>query len=321
MLGSYNSQAVATFADVNGPKGVLVSSATGIVYIADTKNNRIRSIFVANGVITTVIGTGVAGYSGDRGVGTSARLSAPSGLAFDRSGNLYIADTGNNVIRKWVPSKGIITTVAGGFMNPTGVALDKLNNIYVVNTGTNTIQRVEAQTTQMSTVAGNGKQGSGGNGLPATLASLNNPTGIAVDSSFNVFIADTNNHQIRMVDGQTGVISVVAGTGVQSTSGVSGNGDGGYALQAQFSYPTGVSFDSVGDMLIADTSNYRIRKINIMTGAVSTLMGSGVSANSGDGSAMTPPGIGMSYSVSGDLDGLLYVADATFSKIRVLQPR
>ncbi len=201
----------AASAELNSPSGVAVDFS-GNIYIADYKNNRIRRVD-ASGVISTVAGKGTAGYSGDGGPASSAELSTPSGVAVDTSGNIYIADSSNNCIRK-VDASGVISTVAGkgtgGYSgdggpassaelsSPFGVAVDASGNIYIADDKNNRIRKVDASGV-ISTVAGNGTGGYSGDGGPATSAELNSPSGLAVDSSGNIYIADTTNYRVREV--------------------------------------------------------------------------------------------------------------------------
>ena len=200
--------------------------SAGNLYIADTGNNRIRK--VSNGVITTVAGNGTAGFSGDNGPATSAQLYDPAGVAVDSAGNLYIADTGNNRIRK--VSNGVITTVAGngtaGFSgdggpatsaqlnDPQGVAVDSAGNLYIADYR----QQPHPQGLERRDHhrGGNGTPGFSGDNGPATSAQLNYPEGVAVDSAGNLYIADTGNNRIRKVS--NGVITTVAGNGTQASA-------------------------------------------------------------------------------------------------------
>ena len=246
----------AKLAMLNQPEGVAVD-ASGNLYIADTDNNRIRKIS-PNGIITTVAGTGIAGFSGDGGPASQAQLNHPEGVAVDASGNLYIADTGNNRIRKISPD-GIITTVAG-----------------------------------------NGIAGFSGDNGPASQAQLNQPEGVAVDASGNLYIADTDNDRIREVR-TDGVIVTIAGDAGFS-------GDGGPASQAQLNHPEGVAVDASGNLYIADTGNNRIRKIS-PNGIITTVAGNGTPAI-----LNAPTGIAVSAS------GNLYIADTGNNRILVVDP-
>jgi hypothetical protein len=189
----------------------------GNVFIADTLNHRIRKVATGTGVITTVAGNGVQGFSGDNGSATSAMLAKPSSVAVDAAGNLYIADTANSRIRKVESATGIITTVAGsstfGFSGdngaatsaalaqPSAVAIDKSGNLLIADTFNNRIRRVNLSTGIITTVAGNGQATFSGDNDAAILAALNNPRGVAVDSAGNIIIADWFNGRIRLVRG------------------------------------------------------------------------------------------------------------------------
>jgi uncharacterized protein (TIGR03437 family) len=241
--------------------GVAVDVA-GNLYIADSFNNRIRR--VSNGVITTVAGNGQAGFIGDNGPATSAKLDGPQGVAVDSAGNIYIADTNNNRIRK--VSNGVITTVAGNgslffsgdngpatnaqLKGPLGVAVDPAGNIYIADSVNNRIRRVSNGV--ITTFAGNGGLGFSGDNGPATSAQLSGTGGVAADSGGNVYIADVNNFRVRRV--ANGVITTVAGNG---TGGFSG--DNGLATNAALNQPNGVAVDLAGNVYVADTGNNRIR--------------------------------------------------------------
>uniref|UniRef100_UPI001FE0E2EF NHL repeat-containing protein n=1 Tax=Spirosoma luteum TaxID=431553 RepID=UPI001FE0E2EF len=283
----------ATAASLSGPSG-LAFDASGNFYIADGGNQRIRKVSTA-GIISTVAGTGISGFSGDGGAATSASLYGPADMAYDASGNLYIADIGNRRVRK-VNTSGIISTVAGnGFVGfsgdggaataaglyfPTGVAYDASGNLYIADANNNRIRKVSPSGI-ISTVAGSG--GSGfflGDGGPATAASLVSPTSVAVDASGNLYIAELNNARIRKVS-TSGIISTVAGNGSQGFS-----GDGGPATAASLVSPTSVAVDASGNLYIADFDNHRIRKVST-SGIISTVVGTGVAGFSGDGGPAT----------------------------------
>ncbi len=247
--------------------------SSGNIYIADTENFGIRKVVAATGIIQTVAGTGVAGYSGDGGPATSAQLKKMSGVAVDSSGNIYIADTENFVIRKVVAATGIIQTVAGtgsaGYSGDGGlatsaqlkksfdVAADSSGNIYIADTENFVIRKVVAATGIIQTVAGNGSGGYSGDGGHATRAQLKKMSGVAVDSGGNIYIGGTENHRIRKVVAATGIIETVAGTG-----GSGFGGDGGDATLALLNKPYGLVIDAVNDLYFADTFNYRIRVID-----------------------------------------------------------
>jgi len=305
----------ATSAQLASPRGVGVDSA-GNLYIADYDNYRVRK--VSNGLITTVAGNGTFNFGGDGGPATSAQLSVPTGVAVDSAGNLYIADQQNNRVRK--VSNGVITTVAGGGsslgdngpatsaqLSPYGLAVDNTGNLYIADISNNRIRKVSNGV--ITTVAGNGMQGGGGDGGPATSAQLSFPTGVAVDSIGNLYIADNFNNRIRKVS--NGVITTVAGNGTQG-----GGGDGGPAISAQLSTPYGVAVDSAGNLYIADYGNSGVRKVS--NGVITTIAGGG--SLFGDNGPATSAQLYGPEGVAIDANGKVYIADYGNFRIRSLTP-
>jgi len=260
--------AAATAASLEYPCGVAVDGV-GDLFIADEDNQRLREVGLT-GIITTIAGNGGFGYSGDSvALGPNASLADPYGTAVDAYGNVFIADTANNCIRR-IAFNGIIYTVAGngaaGYSGdggaatnasldyPEGVAVDAAGNLFIADTDNQRIRKVGTNGI-ITTVAGNGFGGYSGDEGPATSASLNYPQGVAVDASSNLFIADCDNHRIRMV-APNGVISSLAGCGIAGFF-----GDGGPATNASLAYPAGVATDASGNLLVADGENNRVRKI------------------------------------------------------------
>jgi uncharacterized protein (TIGR03437 family) len=304
----------ALSATLNTPGGVTVDSA-GNVYLTDTLNNRVRKV-TPGGIITTIAGNGSRGYSGDGGLATSAALYTPNGIAVDRAGNLYIVDTGNNRVRK-VTSNGAMSTVAGGgpggvlgdggpainamLDDPFGVAVDAAGNLYIADTGNNRIRKV-TPAGAISTIAGTGSQGFSGDGGPAASAALSLPDGVAVDAAGNLYIADTGNNRIRKVT-PNGTINTLNGSGPAVT----------------LNSPSGVALDAAGNLFIADAGNYRIRMLTA-NGVISTVAGTGASGFSGDGGPAAAAALSEPSAVAVDAAGNVYLADTYNHAIREVLP-
>ena len=296
----------ATSAELHNPTGVAVDPITGNVYIADNQNNRIREVTLSTGVITTVAGTGAAGYAGDGGAATGAQLNAPYGVAVDSFGNnLYIADTNNNVIRKVNFASGKIFTVAGNgrvgnfgdggpatsaqLYYPAGIALDGTdasNDLYVADSGNQKIRKVASATGTITTVVGTGQVGYscavGIFGQPAETVGLHTPTGISIDITRDIFIADYGNQCVRVIDAGTDAFAIGNGAATYG-------GDGGPSANAELNYPTGVAADALaGVAYIADYGNHRIRAVTYASPIIiNTFAGTGTPGFSGDGGPAT----------------------------------
>lgn len=279
------------------------------------------------GVISTIAGIGTRGFSGDGGAATSAQFNDLQGVAVDASGNVYIADTGNNRIRK-ITRNGTITTIAGtgasGFSgdgglatsaqlnNPWRVALDASGNIYISDAGNHRIRKISVSGT-ITTIAGTGTGGFSGDGGNAASAQINSPKGLFVDAAGNVYIADYDNHRVRKVSAG-GIITTISGTGTGDFS-----GDGDAAASAQLYYPYDVTTDRLGNVYIADETNHRIRKINT-TGIITTIAGTGVVGFNGDGGAAISAQLSYPQSLVIDATGNLLIAVAGSHCIRKITP-
>ena len=305
----------------------------GNIYVVDQGANDVRKVNVLTGIITNVAGNdsmGV-GYSGDGGPASQAQLDGPNGVAVDSAGNVYIADSGNNVVRKVSVSTGIISTVAGNgtrgdtgdgglainatLYYPGGLAVDSNDNLYISDFPDNVIRKVNLSTGIITTVAGTyvnvpgGGGGYSGDGGPATSALLNVPRDIALDSANNLYIADSYNRVVRRVDGITGIISTVVGNGSNPTANY---GDGGPATSAQLSGPYGVAVDIAGDLYLSDEGTGVIRKVTAATGLISTVAGNphlGDNPTSPDGTTATAAVLNGPIGLVVSPDGALLFAD------------
>ena len=308
---------------LNTPAGVAVDAA-GTVYIADTGNNRIRRF--AGGVLTTIAGTGGAGFAGDGGPATAAMLWSPRGVAVDAAGNVYIADRWNRRIRRVAPN-GTIATIAGNgtagfsgdngnalaaqFGDVYGVAIDQLGGVYVADASNHRIRRVSGG--GVTTIAGNGNPTASGDGGSATAASIYQPYGVAADIGGSVYIADTSNFRVRAIS-PGGVIRTMAGTGTPGFS-----GDGSNATSAQLFHPTAAAVDAAGNLYVADSDNHRVRRVT-PGGTVSTVAGNGGIFHSGDGGQATAATLYRPSSVAVDPAGNLYIADTFNNRVRLVTP-
>ncbi|MFN9895784.1 MAG: InlB B-repeat-containing protein [Acidobacteriota bacterium] len=321
--GVITTVAGGTTDQLNTPVGVAVDGL-GLVYVADTGNHRIRRLNGA--VLTTIAGTGVAGFGGDGGAATAALLWQPRGVAVDAAGNVYIADRWNRRIRRVSPG-GIISTVAGagtmGFTgdggnaltaelgDPVALAVDAAGTIYIADQSNQRIRRVAGGV--MTTLAGNGTPAFRGDGGLASGASLYQPLGVCPGPGGVVYVADTSNFRVRMISAG-GVISTVAGNGTPGWS-----GDGGLAVNAQLFGPAGLAFDGAGNLYIADAENHRVRRVG-PDGTVVTVAGSGGILYSGDGGPATAATLYRPSGLAIDGTGNLYIADTFNDRIRMVAP-
>jgi trimeric autotransporter adhesin len=339
-MGGYNGDGMpATSTQIYNPGGMDLD-ASGNLFFADVANHRVRKIdTTSQHIITTVAGNGIKGVSEDGGLAINSTLVFPWSAAVDPAGNVYISDTSDYPASGYILSRrvrkvdmaGVISTVAGNryefyggdggiaqagqFNEIIGVGIGAGINIYVTNDmplepNNQRVRRVDF-VGNLSTFAGTGVPGFNGDNGPAITAQLQDPVGIVGDVFGNVFIADSTNNRIRKVD-RFGTISTYAGTGASGFS-----GDAGPAMAATLRLPEGVALDRAGDLYVADSANYRIRKINAAEPhIISTVAGNGTFGNGGDNGPATSAQIGFVHSITVDAAGNLYVADRNNNKIR-----
>lgn len=312
----------ATAAEFNSPHGIYLSSS-GDLYVTEWYNNRIRKIS-ASGIISTVAGNGIAGYSGDGGPATAAAIQHPFTVVMDTAGNLYFAEQANYRVRK-INTAGIVTTIAGNgisgfsgdggpataasFGAPCGLALDGAGNLYVGDGNNHCVRKINSVGI-ITTVAGTpGVPGYSGDGGAATVARLNFCNYLHCDNAGNVYITDNGNHRIRLLH-SSGIITTFAGNGLSGSS-----GDGGQATAAELDFPAGVNIDAAGNVYIAGDINQSVRMVNA-AGIISTFAGAGTAGYSGDGGPATSAQFDNPLDITFDACGDMYVADNLNNVIR-----
>jgi uncharacterized protein (TIGR03437 family) len=317
-LGFIGNNVVALAAAFSYPSRIARDASGSLCF---TANGRVFKI--SNGVLSTIAGTGMVGFSGDGGPATAAQLNSPGGVAVDSAGSVYIAEYLGNRVRR--VTNGIITTVAGTgeaglsgdggpataarLNNPSGVAVDTAGNLYISDYVNHRIRKVSGGV--ITTFAGTDQGFSGDNG-PAAKAQLAGPSGITVDLAGNLYIADSANGRIRKIS--NGVITTVAGTGGIPTS----DGDGGPSTNAHFNDPIGVAVDSAGNLYVAEYVGHRIRRIS--NGIVTTIAGTGKPDLSGDFGPAAKAALNSPSDLTVDATGSIYVTDLGNQRIRVMVP-
>jgi len=334
--GSYQDSTNPAQVEFWNPESVALDGSAQFLYVADSINGVIRKITLATGATTTVAGNGTDAYSGDNGPAINASLNTPTGIALDATGNLYIADQGNNVVRRVDAVTQIITTIAGGSLTPSGtdslgdggpatsailygpqsVAVDASGNLYIADAYDQLVRKVNTVTGIITAVAGGGiAPGTDGygNGQLATNVELVNPSGVALDSAGNLYIADTGNNMIRRVDATTGIVTDVAGTGEWGYS-----GDSGLATNATFASPQSLALDAANNIYVADYGNNAVRQITAASQNVFTVAGRGSTGYSGDGGNPTLAFLTTPMGIAVDESGNLYIGDAGNNVIRLV---
>lgn len=315
----------APAARVRNPVGIAIAP-NGDLYVADRDNNVIRKVDALTGIITTVAGNGSPGYGGDGGPAAAARLQFPEDVRLAPNGDLYVADTGNHVIRKVLAATGAITTIAGDgrpgsagdggpatsarLDSPRGIAVAANGDLYISDRTGHDVRRVAAATGIITTYAGTGTAGYSGDGGPAKAAKLRLPQGVHLTPAGDLYVADTGNNVIRKIS-PAGVITTFAGTGVAGYS-----GDGGSAAVARLRAPESVHRAPSGEIYVADTGNSVIRSVNPATGTIATIAGTGAAGFSGDGGPSASARFDTPRGIDIDAGGAFYVSDRNNQRIR-----
>jgi streptogramin lyase len=312
---------------VNNPYG-LVIGPDGSLYFCDLDNQRIRRLDLKTKQVTTIAGTGERGYRGDGGPAVEAALNMPHELRFDRQGNLYVAERDNHVIRKVDLKTGIISTVAGtgvaGFSGDGGLAtkaqlrqphsliFDRDGTLLICDIGNQRIRRLDLRTGVIETYAGTGEPQPTPDGAPVSGTALNGPRTLALAPNGDLYLALREGNAIYRIDRRTQTLHHIAGTGKQGYA-----GDGGPAIGATLGGPKGLALASDGSLYLADTENHVIRRIDLKTGVINTVLGAGERGNTEASDPLKcklsrPHGIFAAR-------GIVYVSDSEAHRIRVLQ--
>ena len=298
----------------------------GNLVFSEARNHCVRRIDAQTGVITTLVGDGEAGYSGDGGPAAQARLNEPYSLTVDSNGDIYIVDRLNAAVRKVDASTGNISTVAGigepGYggdggpgplaqlREPNDCFLDGRGGLLIADIQDQRIRRLDLNTGIINTFAGNGEKVRAGDGLPATQASILGARAVCMDGSGNTYIAEREGNGVRKVDAG-GAMSTLAGTGERGYT-----GDGGPASAATWGAPKAIRCDAAGDVIVVDTENHAIRRINA-AGIVTTIAG-GHLGGDGDGGPAVAAGLERPHGCGIGPDGTLYIADSNNHRVRAV---
>jgi sugar lactone lactonase YvrE len=308
------------------PEG-LALAPTGDLYVADARGHVVRRIEPVTGIVTVVAGTGEPGSSRDGDRATAARLRGPRGLCVAASGDLLVADAEAHVVRKISALTGAITTVAGAgtagswgnggpavgaaLHTPAGVAVSVEGDLFIAERGAHRVRLVLAHSGSIVTAAGSGGSGYAGDNGPATSARFHAPEGVALAPNGDLYVADTGNHVVRRVARATGIVTTVVGTGAPG-----GAGDGGPATAAQLRGPRSLAFGPAGDLYIADTGNHRVRRVEMQSGIITTVAGTGAPGFSGDGGASSQARLHAPAGLAVSPSGTYFLADQVNGRVR-----
>lgn len=316
-------------AGIGGPFGVIIGP-DGALYVCETENHSVRRIDLKTGVITTVAGTGKAGYSGDNGPATQATCREPYEIRFDSLGSMYFVEMKNHLVRKVDARTGLISTVAGtgkpGFSGddgpataaalnvPHSIVLDAADNIYIADIGNHRLRQVDSKTGIIRTISGTGSKQKTPDGAPLQGTPLNGPRTLDFDGAQSVFLALREGNAVYRIDLKTQTLHHLAGTGKQGYA-----GDGGPAKSALLAGPKGLALGPQGDVYLADTESHTIRVIRSSTGLIETLVGDGKLGDGPDGDPLKCR-LARPHGVFVDKLGQVYIGDSSNNKVRVYRP-
>ncbi len=327
-LGFSGDGGPASAAQINDPYGV-VRGPDGAIWFCEHNGHRIRRV-APDGTISTVAGTGEKGFAGDGGPAKTAVLNLPHEIRFDAAGNLFIADTGNNAVRRVDAKTGLITTIAGGpakrgytgdggpaaeasLRGPHSIQFDARGTLYICDVGNHVIRTVDPKTGVITTLAGTGKPGPTPDGAPLAGTPFNNPRSLDVDPEGNPWLVTREGNQVFKLDLKAGVIRHIAGTGA---AGFTGNG--GSAKLATLSGPKGIALDAAGNAWLADTESHTVRVIDAKTGNLELVLGTGQAGNGGEGDPLACA-LNRLHGVFVDADGSVFVGDSEAHRVRLLR--
>ena len=301
--------------------------AEGNMFVSESRNHCVRRVDAQTGAITTIAGTGELGYAGDGGPAVLAQMSEPYSIRIDRNNDLYIVDRLNCAVRRVDASTGIITTVAGtgeaGYSGdggpgtaammrePNDCFLDGRGGLLIADIQDQRVRRLDLTSGVITTFAGNGEKVRGGDGAPAAQASILGPRAVCMDNRGNTYIAEREGNGVRRVDAN-GVMSTFAGTGERGYE-----GDGGLAINATWGAPKAIRCDSQDNIIVVDTENHAVRRIDPASGIVTTIAG-GRLGGEGDGGPATEAGLDRPHGCDLDQDDNLYIADSNNHRVRVV---
>jgi DNA-binding beta-propeller fold protein YncE len=316
--------------NIGDPFGVEIGP-DGALYICEVRNHRVRRLNLKTGALTTVAGSGQKGYAGDGGPATKARLNEPYEVRFDLDGNMLFVEMRNHVVRRVDAKTGLISTVAGtgreGFggdggpaiearlSSPHSIALDSAGNIYIADIANHRIRRVEARTGNISTIAGNGEKKLPQDSQPAADRPLIGPRALFIHGD-SLWIALREGHSVWKLNLTEGLLQHVAGTGKRGYS-----GDGGLAKAATFDGPKGIAIGPDGRVYVVDTENHAVRRVDLASGQISTVAGSGPlrAGSAGDGGPAIEAMLNRPHGICLGMGGEIYIGDTLNHRIRVVK--